>query len=59
MHHDVATAKKKQTERNKNNQRSARTVNFHVGDYVLWSRVDAKKQGNKLSVTWVGPYRVI
>ncbi|KAE9021062.1 hypothetical protein PF011_g5113 [Phytophthora fragariae] len=59
MHREVATAKEKQTKRNQSNQRGARSVNFHVGDYVLWSRVDAKKQGNKLSVTWVGPYRVI
>ncbi|KAE9038096.1 hypothetical protein PR002_g6194 [Phytophthora rubi] len=59
MHREVATAKEKQTKRNQSNQRGARSVNFHVGDYVLWSRVDAKKKGNKLSVTWVGPYRVI
>ncbi|KAE9096245.1 hypothetical protein PF006_g23829 [Phytophthora fragariae] len=59
MHREVVTAKEKQTKRNQSNQRGARSVNFHVGDYVLWSRVDAKKQGNKLSVTWVGPYRVI
>ncbi|OWZ09913.1 hypothetical protein PHMEG_00017317 [Phytophthora megakarya] len=39
--------------------RGAQKVNFSVGDYVLWSRVDAKKNINKLGVKWVGPYRVI
>ncbi|KAG3092014.1 hypothetical protein PI124_g15330 [Phytophthora idaei] len=58
MHHDIESAKEKQTKRNKNNQRGAKPVNFHVGDYVLWSRVQAKTRVNKLSVKWVGPYRV-
>ncbi|GMF17256.1 unnamed protein product [Phytophthora fragariaefolia] len=34
-------------------------INFSVGDYVLRSRVDEKRHGNKLRVMWVGPYRVI
>ncbi|KAJ8571855.1 hypothetical protein ON010_g4978 [Phytophthora cinnamomi] len=59
MHQEVTAAKEKQTKRNKSNHRGARSVNFHVGDHVLVSRVDAKKQGNKLSVTWVGRYLVI
>ncbi|GMF18153.1 unnamed protein product [Phytophthora lilii] len=32
--------------------------NFSVGDYVRWSRVDEHLRGNKLTVRWVGPYRV-
>ncbi|OWY93050.1 hypothetical protein PHMEG_00037692 [Phytophthora megakarya] len=33
--------------------------NFEVGDFVLWSRVDSRLQGNKLLVRWVGPFRVV
>ena len=32
--------------------------NFHVGDYVLRSRVDEKTQ-NKLWVKWLGPYVIV
>ncbi|GMF51855.1 unnamed protein product [Phytophthora fragariaefolia] len=59
MHHDITITKDKQTNRNKNNQRGALPVNFHVADYVLWSRVDAKTHDNKLAVKWIGPHRVI
>ncbi|KAG3078129.1 hypothetical protein PI125_g21071 [Phytophthora idaei] len=31
--------------------------NFSEGDYVLWSRVDKRLQGNKLFVRWVGLFR--
>ncbi|KAE9089786.1 hypothetical protein PF007_g19481 [Phytophthora fragariae] len=31
---------------------------FSEGDYVLWSRVDKRLQGNKLLVRWVGPFQV-
>ncbi|OWZ04566.1 hypothetical protein PHMEG_00023512, partial [Phytophthora megakarya] len=33
--------------------------NFSEGDYVLWSRVDKRMQGNKLLVRWVGPFQVV
>eukprot|EP00644_Phytophthora_capsici_P012967 jgi/Phyca11/101588/e_gw1.5.1237.1 len=46
------------TKRNKSNQRGAQPVNFHVGDYVLWSRIDSKMKTNKLAVKWNGPYHV-
>lgn len=55
IHHDIVTAKVKQTERNKRNQRRAIPVNFYVGDYVLWSRVDSKTHVNKMAVKWIGP----
>eukprot|EP00644_Phytophthora_capsici_P014121 jgi/Phyca11/99277/e_gw1.3.484.1 len=42
---------------NKKRERGENLVNFYVGDYVLRSRTD-EKRGNKLQVTWVGPYRV-
>lgn len=32
--------------------------NFHLGDFVLWSRVDNRLADNKLMVRWVGPFRV-
>ncbi|EEY69784.1 uncharacterized protein PITG_06276 [Phytophthora infestans T30-4] len=50
---------KKQTKRNKSNQRGAKSVSFHVGDFVLWSRAQAKTRVNKLSVKWIGPYHMI
>ncbi|ETI55946.1 hypothetical protein F441_01418 [Phytophthora nicotianae CJ01A1] len=59
MHHNIERAKDKQTQRNKSNQRCAKSVNCHVSDYVLWSRVQAKTRVNKLSVKWIGPYGVI
>ncbi|POM68944.1 Hypothetical protein PHPALM_14828 [Phytophthora palmivora] len=37
---------------------SGRTCNFVCGDFVLWSRVDKRLQGNKLLVRWVGPFRI-
>ncbi|OWZ02906.1 hypothetical protein PHMEG_00025453 [Phytophthora megakarya] len=33
--------------------------NFEVGDFVLWSVVDSRLQGNKLLVPWVDPFRVV
>ncbi|ETK79736.1 hypothetical protein F441_14666 [Phytophthora nicotianae CJ01A1] len=32
--------------------------NFDCGDFVLWSRIDKRLQGNKLLVRWVGPFRI-
>ena len=48
---------KKRTQANKTRKKHALIPNFSVGDYVLRSRVDEKRQ-NKLLVTWVGPYQV-
>ncbi|KAF1331462.1 hypothetical protein FI667_g4297, partial [Globisporangium splendens] len=33
--------------------------NFAVGDFVLWSRVDARLGGNKLMVRWARPFQVV
>ncbi|KAF1317985.1 Dynein heavy chain, partial [Globisporangium splendens] len=33
--------------------------NFVEGDFVLWSRADARLEGNKLTVRWLGPFRVV
>ncbi|KAE9340815.1 hypothetical protein PR003_g10294 [Phytophthora rubi] len=43
---------------NKKRECGENVINFTEGDYVLRSRVD-EKSGNKLLVTWVGPYRVL
>lgn len=58
MHSAVEDQRLKQRLLNKKRERGENMVNFSVGDFVLRSRVDAK-HGNKLQVTWVGPYRVI
>ncbi|KAJ8525699.1 hypothetical protein ON010_g15415 [Phytophthora cinnamomi] len=34
-------------------------VNFDVGDYVLWSRIDQRLPDNKLLGQWVGPFKII
>ncbi|KAE9262378.1 hypothetical protein PR003_g33561 [Phytophthora rubi] len=57
MHRAVTDARLKQTLLNKKRERGDNMVNVDVGDYVLRSRVDEKRQ-NKLLVTWVGPYAV-
>ncbi|KAG2835279.1 hypothetical protein PC118_g15339 [Phytophthora cactorum] len=59
MHRDLGEAKTKQTRRNQKNQRSAHPVNFHVGDYVLWSGIESRLKTNKLFVKWVDPYKVV
>ncbi|KAG4049791.1 hypothetical protein JG687_00015944 [Phytophthora cactorum] len=57
-HGAVEDQRTKQRLLNQKRQRGDNLINFHVGDYVLRSRVD-EKHGNKLQVTWVGPYRVV
>uniref|UniRef100_H3H8F2 Chromo domain-containing protein n=1 Tax=Phytophthora ramorum TaxID=164328 RepID=H3H8F2_PHYRM len=58
MHCAVEDQRLKQRLLNKKRARGENLVNFTVGDFVLRSRVD-EKQGDKLQVTWVGPYRVV
>eukprot|EP00644_Phytophthora_capsici_P009849 jgi/Phyca11/550834/estExt2_Genewise1Plus.C_PHYCAscaffold_390072 len=58
MHCAVEDQRLKQRLLNKKRERGENLVNFSVGDFVLRSRVD-EKHGNKLQVTWVGPYRVV
>ncbi|GMF57879.1 unnamed protein product [Phytophthora fragariaefolia] len=58
MHKEVADIR----ERRRLQQMAAKKrapCNFSEGDFVLWSRVDARLPGNKLMVRWVGPFRVI
>ncbi|KAG2759317.1 hypothetical protein PC129_g9643 [Phytophthora cactorum] len=58
MHGAVEDQRTMQRLLNQKRQQGDNVVTFHVGDYVLRSRVD-EKHGNKLQVTWVGPYRVV
>ncbi|GMF39813.1 unnamed protein product [Phytophthora fragariaefolia] len=58
MHCKVEDRRLQQRLLNKKHERGENLVTFAVGDYVLRSRVD-EKHGNKLQVTWVGPYRVV
>ncbi|KAE9347273.1 hypothetical protein PF008_g7885 [Phytophthora fragariae] len=58
MHKEVADIR----ERRRLQQMAAKKgapCNFSEGDFVLWSRVDARLPGNKLMVRWVGPFKVI
>ncbi|ETL83427.1 hypothetical protein L917_16625 [Phytophthora nicotianae] len=58
MHKVVEDQRLKQRLLNKKRARGENLVNFTEGDYVLRSIVD-EKSGNKLLVTWVGPYRIL
>lgn len=58
MHKTVKDQQEKQRLLNRKRNRGEHLVSFSVGDFVLRSRVD-EKHGNKLQVTWIGPYRVI
>ncbi|KAE8884486.1 hypothetical protein PF003_g31408 [Phytophthora fragariae] len=58
MHKEVADIR----ERRRLQQMAAKKgapCNFSEGDFVFWSRVDARLPGNKLMVRWVGPFKVI
>ncbi|GMF36372.1 unnamed protein product [Phytophthora fragariaefolia] len=35
------------------------SVNFDVGDYGLWSRMDQKLPNHKLLGQWLGPFKVV
>ncbi|KAE8884741.1 hypothetical protein PF007_g24758 [Phytophthora fragariae] len=58
MHKAVKEVRERQALRYRSRRHYEQPVNFSIGDYVLRSRVDEKLHANKLSVTWVGPYRV-
>ncbi len=58
MHKEVAEQREQQRSRNQQQQKYSVIPNFHEGDYVLYSRVDHISDGNKLWITWLGPYKV-
>ncbi|GMF60931.1 unnamed protein product [Phytophthora fragariaefolia] len=39
-------------------QKKGDICNFSAGDFVLWSRVDARLESGKLLARWVGPFQV-
>ena len=59
MHKEVQTASREQHKRNAKRFNNAKQANFHIGDFVLWSRIDNKKTLEKLQFVWRGPFRVI
>lgn len=59
MHKEVQTASNEQHSRNARRFKRTKRANFHIGDFVLWSRIDSKKTIEKLQFIWRGPFRVI
>ena len=55
--HDAANA----CGNKRHDKRTARAVhaNFHIGDYVLWSRIDSQQTHDKLTFVWRGPFQVV
>ena len=58
LHAKIADIKEQRRLRSKRGQKATQEANFHIGDYVVWSRVDVKTPRNKLKVTWVGPFQI-
>ena len=59
MHQEAEEASKKIHERNKRQTKKAKAAEFHIGDYVLWSRVDSQSTFPKLTFIWRGPFQVV
>ncbi|ETO75345.1 hypothetical protein F444_09036 [Phytophthora nicotianae P1976] len=57
MHREVVDAKEKKRLYDMAVAKGS-TVNFDIGDYVLWSRVDQRLSKDKLLAQWVGPFAV-
>ncbi|KAE8900974.1 hypothetical protein PF005_g10800 [Phytophthora fragariae] len=58
MHREVTDAKERKRLQDMMTQKGT-PVNFDVGDFVLWSRIDQRLPNNKLLGQWVGPFKVI
>ncbi|KAG6616303.1 uncharacterized protein IUM83_03561 [Phytophthora cinnamomi] len=58
IHQDVSDAKERQRLRDMASHKGI-PVNFDVGDFVLWSRIDQRLPNNKLLGHWVGPFKVV
>uniref|UniRef100_H3GNY2 Chromo domain-containing protein n=1 Tax=Phytophthora ramorum TaxID=164328 RepID=H3GNY2_PHYRM len=57
MHREVTDAKKRKRLQDMMTHKGT-PVNFDVGDFVLWSRIDQRLPNNKLLGQWVGPFKV-
>ncbi|OWY97272.1 hypothetical protein PHMEG_00032249 [Phytophthora megakarya] len=58
MHKEVLDAKEAKRVQDMATHKGS-TVNFDVGDFVLWSRIDQRLPNNKLLGQWIGPFKVI
>ncbi|OWZ13978.1 hypothetical protein PHMEG_00012616 [Phytophthora megakarya] len=58
MHREVVDSKEKKRLLDMQAHKGA-LVNFDVGDFVLWSRIDQRLPNHKLLGQWVGPFKVI
>ncbi|KAE9023988.1 hypothetical protein PR001_g12781 [Phytophthora rubi] len=58
MHREETDAKERKRLQDMMTQKGT-PVNFDVGDFVLWSRIDQRLPNNKLLGQWVGPFKVI
>jgi hypothetical protein len=59
LHKDAVEHKERRRLQQMAAKKHGTNSNFHIGDFVLWSRVDSRLDGNKLMVRWVGPFRVV
>lgn len=57
--HRRIVADKTERARRERAKKQGAVPNFGVGDFVLWSKVDARLGGNKLQARWLGPFAVI
>jgi transposase InsO family protein len=57
LHREIVNERDKKYWKRAALRKHQEVFNASVGDYVLWSRVDERRQ-SKLLVTWVGPYRI-
>ncbi|GMF35888.1 unnamed protein product [Phytophthora fragariaefolia] len=55
MHREVVDSKMKK----RLLDMQAHKVNFDVGNFVLWSRIDQRQPNHKLLGQWVGPFKVV
>lgn len=58
MHKEVTDVKERKRLLDMQKKTGA-VCNFDIGDYVLWSRIDARLPNNKLLGQWLGPFRII
>lgn len=59
MHHNIRKIKQQRHMENIKYQKAAKPIDFGIGSYVLWSKIDKQMPGDKLGVRWTGPYRVV
>ncbi|KAG3090539.1 hypothetical protein PI125_g17673 [Phytophthora idaei] len=58
IHQEVIDVKERQRLRDMAAHKGI-SINFNVGDFVLWSRIDQRPPHHKLLGQWVGPFKVV